>query len=50
MKVYGIGIDIINILRLKNKIIRNNNIKKRVFSPAEIKYCEKNKDQIPMLF
>ena len=41
MKVYGIGIEIINILRLKNKIIRNNNIKKRVFSPTEIKYCEK---------
>ena len=45
MKIFGIGIDIVNIKRMQ-KILRinNNNFKKRIFSKNEIIYCENKKN------
>ena len=40
MKLYGIGIDIINIQRIK-KSIKNKKFIKRVFNRAEILKCKK---------
>ena len=42
MKIFGIGTDIVNIKRIE-KILKNknSNFKKKVFSNAEITYCEK---------
>ncbi|BDR68255.1 holo-[acyl-carrier-protein] synthase [Clostridium tetani] len=39
--ILGIGIDIIEIIRIKNAIERNSRFMKRVFTEKEIKYFEK---------
>tara|TARA_B100001093_G_scaffold512416_1_gene582214 strand:+ start:2496 stop:2888 length:393 start_codon:yes stop_codon:yes gene_type:complete len=44
-KIYGIGIDIINIIRIKKILKKNKKFKERIFSKKEISYCEKKKDQ-----
>jgi len=42
MKIFGIGIDITNIKRIKKSLKKNNgNLKKKIFSKNEIEYCEK---------
>ena len=39
---FGIGIDIVDILRFKTKPLKNNqNFYKKIFSDSEIKYCQK---------
>jgi holo-[acyl-carrier protein] synthase len=45
--IVGTGIDIIEVQRVAEKISKNNGFKEKVFSPAEIKYCEEvgNRDQ-----
>jgi holo-[acyl-carrier protein] synthase len=40
MKIYGIGLDIINISRIKKNLITNKSFKKRIFTNNEILYCE----------
>ena len=45
MNVFGIGIDIVKVSRIKLAISRNSLFKKRVFLPDEIIYCEKKKDK-----
>ena len=48
MKIFGIGIDIVNIKRMK-KILKNNGsrFKNKIFSENEINYCEKKRDPGP---
>ncbi len=41
MKLYGVGIDTVNILRFKNILNKNKNFKKRIFNQKELKYCKK---------
>jgi len=49
MKIYGSGIDIVNIKRL-NIILKNNKqFMKRIFSENEIKDCYKKKEKIACL-
>ena len=39
---FGIGTDIIDIMRFKVKPLKNNlNFYKKIFSDSEIKYCQK---------
>ena len=38
--VFGIGTDIIEIQRVAEKLRRTEGLKKRVFTPREIAYCE----------
>ena len=38
--VFGIGTDIIEIGRVEEKLARTEGLKKRVFTPREIAYCE----------
>jgi holo-[acyl-carrier protein] synthase len=40
--IVGVGIDIIEIERVAEKILRNNGFRKKVFSENEIAYCESN--------
>jgi holo-[acyl-carrier protein] synthase len=40
MKIYGIGIDIVNITRIK-KSIRNSELLRRIFNKREINKCNK---------
>ena len=39
--IYGIGIDIIEIDRIKSEIQKNGKFNRRVFTDQEIKYCER---------
>ena len=41
MKIYGIGVDIVNISRVKKNLTKNKLFKQRIFSNKEIKYCER---------
>ena len=44
MKIFGVGIDIINIKRIEKSLKKNNGLlKKKIFSNKEIENCEKNK-------
>lgn len=38
--IFGIGTDIIEIRRVEEKLARTAGLKKRVFTPREIAYCE----------
>jgi len=38
--VFGIGTDIIEIQRVADKLRRTGSLKKRIFTPREIAYCE----------
>jgi len=42
--IKGIGIDIIEVSRIRESIDKNENFKKRIFSKDEISYCEKFKE------
>tara|TARA_B110001452_G_C14873574_1_gene305388 strand:+ start:148 stop:534 length:387 start_codon:yes stop_codon:yes gene_type:complete len=41
MKIHGIGLDLVNVHRIKKIIIKNKRFKKRIFSKKEILFCEK---------
>lgn len=43
MKIYGTGIDIVEIKRVKKLIEDNNKFRDRVFTKREISYCEGKK-------
>ena len=47
MKIFGLGTDIVNIMRLK-KILKKdkNTFKSRIFSKNEILYCDKKKNSV----
>lgn len=39
--VIGVGIDMIETARVAEKLNRNRGFKEKIFSPAEIEYCER---------
>ena len=44
MKIYGFGVDLVNIDRIKKTIKRNKGFKTRIFSKQEILDCERKKN------
>jgi holo-[acyl-carrier protein] synthase len=44
--ISGIGIDIIEIARIRKAIESNPGFAQRIFSPSEIEYCESKADSI----
>ena len=47
MNIYGIGIDIVNVNRIKLAIKKSRNFfKKKIYTNFEIKNCEKRKNNI----
>ena len=44
--IFGVGTDIVDISRIKKLFNKNKKIKKRLFSDAEINYCESKKNKI----
>lgn len=42
--IYGIGIDIIEVERIRKAINKNSNFKKKIFTKKEIAYCESHKN------
>lgn len=38
--VFGIGTDIIEIQRIERALLRTGRLKRRIFTPREIEYCE----------
>ncbi len=47
--IWGIGIDIIEVERIKEFINKNENFLQRVFTAAELKYCLGKKNQYERL-
>ena len=43
-KIYGIGTDIIEVPRIKNAILRFPGFRERIYTAAEISYCENKKN------
>ncbi len=41
MEIFGVGTDIIEVKRIQSAIEKNNGFRLRVYTPAEIDYCEK---------
>ena len=44
MKIYGIGIDVINISRIK-RLLKNKLFLKRVYATSEINQCNNRKNK-----
>lgn len=38
--IFGAGTDIIEVQRVEDKLVRTESLKKKLFTPAEIAYCE----------
>lgn len=38
--IYGIGTDLIEVARVEKQVASENGFKERVFTPAEIEYCD----------
>lgn len=47
--VLGIGVDIIEIERVRNALERRPALEQRLFTPAEIKYCRQKANPYPSL-
>ena len=45
--IVGMGVDVIEVSRIREKIEKNEALKKKIFSPEEIAYCEKQADPYP---
>lgn len=43
--IYGIGIDTIEVARIHNQLTGGERFKTRIFTPAEIDYCEAKKNK-----
>lgn len=43
--IFGTGIDIIEVDRVKNQISKNNGFKEEIFTKREIDYCESKKNK-----
>lgn len=42
--IIGVGIDNIEVERIKNQVDNSSNFKEKIFSPQEIEYCESKKN------
>ena len=38
--IFGVGTDIIEVARVEEKLLRTGGLKKKLFTPTEIAYCE----------
>ena len=45
-RIFGIGTDIVNTLRIKKIFSTNKRFKNKIFSKKEIKYCESRSNKI----
>lgn len=43
--IFGIGIDIIEVERVKNQISKSNGFREKIFTEREIEYCESKKNK-----
>ncbi len=43
--IYGIGIDLIEVERIRRQLDRSDRFIKRIFTPDEIVYCESKKNK-----
>ena len=43
MKIFGTGIDIVEVIRIRKAVEANKGFRNRVFTQEEIKYCEHKK-------
>ena len=43
--IYGIGIDTIEVARIQKQLTGSERFKTRIFTPAEIEYCEAKKNR-----
>jgi holo-[acyl-carrier protein] synthase len=43
--IYGIGIDLIEVERIRKQLTQGERFKNRIFSPDEIAYCESKKNK-----
>jgi holo-[acyl-carrier protein] synthase len=43
--IVGVGIDLIEVARVATSVARENGFKERIFSLAEIAYCEERKEK-----
>ena len=46
MNILGMGVDVVEIKRIKKIIKKNNSFLNRIFTSKEVKYCSKNKKNI----
>ena len=46
MNILGMGVDVVEIKRIKTIIKKNNSFLNRIFTSNEVKYCAKNKKNI----
>jgi holo-[acyl-carrier protein] synthase len=44
LKIYGIGTDLIEVGRIKNAILKFPGFRERIYTEAEISYCENKKN------
>ncbi len=44
--IVGLGIDIVDIERIKSKLENNQKLKEHIFSKSEINYCEKQRNKM----
>ena len=44
--IVGLGIDIVDIDRIKSKLENNQKLKEHIFSQSEINYCEKQRNKM----
>ena len=45
MKIFGVGVDVVDIKRIFVSFKKNKKFKERIFSSTEIKYCESKKNK-----
>ncbi|MFL2883241.1 MAG: holo-ACP synthase [Pelagibacteraceae bacterium] len=45
MNIHGIGLDMVNINRIKVLLLKKDSFKKRIFSNYEINFCQKKKNK-----
>ncbi|MEA1877409.1 MAG: holo-ACP synthase [Bacteroidota bacterium] len=45
--IYGVGTDIIEVDRIRKFISKGDAFKQRVWTPAEIEYCDSHRDSAP---
>lgn len=45
MKIKGIGVDVVEVSRIKKLIEKNNKFIEKIFNQKEISYCEERRDK-----
>lgn len=43
--IIGVGIDVVEVARVEEKVSHANGFKEKIFSPAEIAFCEARKER-----